>query len=141
MYNISARHIPGLKPKIQIFHAHTFYNTTETAKLPCATTLPCAQNRAHGEEPLCHVLPEKYTAQKSHTANTYFFVRIIAIHTANTRHTINIVFADRCMPLMVCRVLHTIKMAFAEQMSGIPSCKLSHKIAIHIHSMSTCFTT
>jgi len=41
------------------------HSLPEIAKLPCAATLPCAQNRAHGKDPLCFVLPEKRTAKKA----------------------------------------------------------------------------
>ena len=46
----------------------------ETAQLPCASTLQCAQNRAHGKGPFCRVLPKRHTAKLLHTANSYFAV-------------------------------------------------------------------
>jgi len=42
------------------------HSLRETAKLPYSATLPCAQNRAHGKDPLCSVLPEKRTTKKAH---------------------------------------------------------------------------
>ena len=55
--------------------------------MPCATLLLCAQNRAHGKDPLCYVLAVKHTAEMWPTTNTYFAVRRTETHTAKHGHT------------------------------------------------------
>ena len=84
-YNLPSRTIYDL-PSIYDLHCCCLlwtHTLTETAWMPCAIFLPCAEMRAHGKKSLCRVPAFQHTAKDPLPCACHDDSRQICKHTAN----------------------------------------------------------